>query len=100
MVTNGYLGFYEHWRNNPTTSKFLNTFPYNLSLGADENHTVLLPFRSNETSGDWILVTKSYEEMFRRILRVRKEYRQMIKGVVLNGQPGTGESLLPYPHPM
>ena len=99
VVTNGYHRFYKHWRDSPTASKFLNTFPYNLSLGADENHMSFLPFHPNDTSGDWILITKSYEEMFRRILRLRNEYGEMIRGVVLNGQPGTGESLLPYPHP-
>ena len=86
-MTGKYQQFYEHWRKCPGASKFLNTFPYKLPLGAN------LPFRPGNTSGDQILVTKSYDNMFHRLLRLRKKDKGRTRGVVLTGQPGVGMSL-------
>jgi len=94
----GYQQFYEHWRNSSASSKFLNIFPYELSFGVDQDEASPLPFCSYSTSGNQILVTKSYEDMFHRMLRLRNYDRGTSRGMVLTGQPGTGASQRLDPH--
>ena len=98
-MTDGYQKFYEHWDKRSSHSKFRkNKFPYELSLGAHKpsrgaksKGVPLLPFRNDGMSGDKILVTKSYDHMFRHLLRLRNEYHG--RGAVITGQPGIGGSL-------
>ena len=86
----GYLKFYMHCRDASTGPKFLNTFPYKLSLGAFPDGTPFLPFHPEDTTGGQILVTGSYYKLFKRTMAHRANgYR----GVVLTGHPGTGRSL-------
>jgi len=98
VVTDRFQQFYEHWRDRSTATDFLSAFPYKLSLGVDSDGTSLLPFRPDGTSGGQILVTRSYDVMLRRLLRLRREDNGAAKGAVLTGQPGVGASLLPDPH--
>ena len=98
-MTDGFHDFYEHWRESSTRSKFLDEFPYKLSLGVDEDGKPLLPYRSNETSGGQILVTQSYEDLFNRILHLRETNMGSAGGIVLTGQPGSGEVSPPDPAP-
>ena len=53
----------------------------------------LLPFRATQTSKNRILVIKSYNDMYNRILQLREVDLGTRRGVVLTGQPGTGASL-------
>lgn len=87
MVTDEYQQFYEHWRKPSTTPKFLDTFPYELPLKAKP------PFRPENISGDRILITKAYDDMFHRLLRLRMKDEGCKKGAVLTGQPGVGACL-------
>jgi len=65
----------------------------------NEKGKPLLPFRPDDTSENRILVTKSYDDTFHRLLNLRQRDRGKRRGVVLTGQPGTGASLWPpYPH--
>ena len=90
-MTNGYQKFYEKWDDESSSSKFRKEFPYELSLGTDQYGRSLLPFRDGSISGDKIVVTKSYDDMFHRLLRLRnKPYG---RGAVITGQPGIGGSL-------
>ena len=83
------MSFYEYWRRSDAPSSFLSTFPYKLSLGVDSNNKCLLPFHRDESS-DQILVTKSYNTIFHRLLRLREGDIGTTKGAVLTGQPGAG----------
>ena len=76
--------FYNHWRDISANSEFNKTFPYELPLGTKP------PVRPDSTSGNKIIVTKSYDDMFHRILSFRGNDQGPEKGVVLTGQPGTG----------
>ena len=100
-MTDEHQQFYEHWRGNEnsTDSKFLNTFPYKLSLGKGPDDEPLLPFQPS-ASENRILVTNSYERMFHRLLRLRKNDVGGTQGVVLTGQPGIGAPLQPDPRPV
>ena len=98
-MTDGYQQFYKKWDKKSSHSEFLETkFPYELSLGAHEpppgadlKGLPLLPFRSEIMSGDKIVVTKSYDDMFHRLVDLRnKTYG---RGAVITGQPGIGGSL-------
>jgi len=91
-VTNELQQFYEHWRESSTGSNFLNTFPYKLSLGMDSGGVSHLPLHTYSTSENRILVTRSYENMFHRVLHLRNDDKGSAKGVVLTGQPGIGAS--------
>ena len=86
-MTGRYRRFYKHWRKRSTVSKFQSTFPYELPLG------VVLPFCPGSTSENKIIVTKSYDHMFHRVLRFRENDEGRTKGIVLTGQPGIGVSL-------
>jgi len=79
--------FYDHWRTTPTDFDSHVEFPYKLPLGAG------MPFNPGTTSENQILVTKSYNNIFHRILRLRENFLGTNKGVVLTGQPGVGASL-------
>ena len=69
----GYQKFYKHWCDDPNNSKrFRNRFPYKLSLGVNSAGRPLLPFCPYDTSGSEILVTKSYDDMLHRLLRLRE----------------------------
>jgi len=89
-VTGGFLEFYGHWHGDTERSKeFLNNFPYVLSL---KRGKTLLPFYPESTSRNKILVTKAYDDMFHRLLRLRVEDKGTKKGAVIAGQPGVGAS--------
>ena len=90
-MAGGYQKFYEKWDDVSSRSKFRDTFPYRLSLGADQRGGPLPPFRKDSTLGGDILVIKSYDDMFHRLLRLRNEYSG--RGAVITGQPGIGGSL-------
>ena len=94
MTTDQYQQFCELWRGS-SGSEFDREPPYELPLGVDKYNSPLLPFCSSDTLEGRVLVTKSYEDIFQRILHYRKK---TAGGVVLNGQPGTGESLSPDPY--
>ena len=100
MADAGYQQFYEHCRNTFASSKFLDIFPYELSFGVDQDETFPLPFCSYGALGNQILVTKSYDDMFHRMLRLRSYDRGTARGVVLTGQSGTGASQRLDPHPV
>jgi len=91
-VTDRFQRFYDHWRKPSTYSEFPKTFPSKLSLGVDSGSKSLLPFRPGSTLGDQILVTKSYDDMFHRLLRLRKNDEGVMRGVVLTGQPSVSTS--------
>jgi len=98
-VANEYQQFYQYWSDSSTSSKrFLNKFPYKLSLGVNSRGTPLLPFLSYSTSGNQIVVTEAYDKMFHRLMALREEDKGDRKGAVLTGQPGTGASLRLDPH--
>ena len=97
LAENRYQKFYKTWRDKPSKSDFPNAYPYDLSLGTDEDGP-LLPFRSTNTLGDRILVTKAYDDVFHRILRLRAKDLGGSRGAVITGQPGVGASLRPNPH--
>jgi hypothetical protein len=99
-VTSNHQQFYEHWRKSSSGSKFANKFPYKLSLGVAPHSTSRLPFGSIRTLGNQIVVTRSYEDMFHRLLRFRKDDTGTKRGAVLTGQPGIGTSLQPDLHPV
>jgi subtilase family serine protease len=88
-VTDKHRRSCDRWYNKPTAFTSPDASPYVLSLGGDE---AWLPFGSNTTSGNNILVTKAYDVMFHRILRLRAIDKGHDKGAVITGQPGTGES--------
>jgi len=92
-VADEYQQFYEYWSGSSASSKFLNKFPYKLSLGVDSDGASLLPFQSDRTSGSQILVTRTYDKIFDRLMTLRKKDKGAAKGAVLTGQPGTGASL-------
>lgn len=86
-------GFYSHWRKDTTSSNLLSKFPYVLELGVDsQSRQPLLSFRPNDTSRGQILITKSYDDMFRRLSDLRLRDNGKNKGAVITGQPGTGAS--------
>ena len=64
--------------------------PYELSIGANENARPLLPLQPKSTSESRILVTKAYNDMLHRLLRIRMSGNKT--GAVLIGQPGIGAS--------
>jgi len=64
-----------------------------LELGVNPKGNPLLPFHGGDTFKNRILVTKSYENMFYRLLRLREEDKGDAKGAVITGQPGVGASL-------
>jgi hypothetical protein len=89
-VTNAYDQFYKHWRHESSASKFRNEFPYILELVADNHGHTLPPFYIYGTSKGRVLVIRSYQVIFERLLHLRRKVAN--RGIVLSGQPGTGES--------
>jgi len=92
-VANEYQQFYEYWSDISASPKFLNKFPYKLSLGVDSDGAPLLPFRSSRTLGNQILVIEAYDKIFDRLMVLRKKDKGTTRGAVLTGQSGTGASL-------
>ena len=88
-MTDKHRQFCDRWYNKPTAFTSPDVFPYVPSLRGDE---ACLPFGSNATSGNSILVTKAYDVTFHRISRLRAIDKKYDKGAVITGQPGTGES--------
>ena len=78
--------FYNHWRTSSYTFCSSGPFPYKLQLG---NESPLHPY---STSDGQIVVTKSYDEMYYRLLALR-ETRAPGSGAVITGQPGIGTSI-------
>jgi hypothetical protein len=99
VVTGNYQDFYNKWRSAGSGSKFLNEFPYQLSLGQDARNKPLLPFHSDDPIGHRLLVTRSYNDLFHHILEKRRMDEGVTRGVVLTGQPGVGVSR-PDPYPL
>ena len=64
-----------------------------LKLGVRQGGEPLLPFRSSVTSGDKILITKSFDDMLYRLLLIRLSDKGNRRGAVLTGQPGIGVSV-------
>ena len=64
--------FYERWCDGPKGFKFDDKlddqFPRLLDLGVDPEGNSLLPFHDGDTTENRILVTKSCEKMFYRLL--------------------------------
>jgi hypothetical protein len=89
-VTHDYQQFYEHWRDSSAGSSFLDTFPYKLSFGADPDGIAFLPVGPNTISRNQILVTRSYDDIFHRLLRLRSDDLGYCRGAVLTMQPGVG----------
>ena len=56
VVTNVYQKSYEHWRNS-TGFDFLDTFPYQLSLGMNSDDIHLLPVTSHGILGNRIVLS-------------------------------------------
>ena len=83
--------FYKNWHNKSTDLKFPTTFPYKLSLGVNSRGISLAPY-CRDWQGGQILVTKAYDEMFHRLLRLRKDDRGSHQGAVITGQSGIGAS--------
>ncbi len=96
-MTDNYQQFCDHWRDRSSGSNFLDQFPYKLSLGVDGLGASLLPFGAGSTSENRILVTKSYDTMYHRLLLLRQDDEGDAKGAVLTGQPGIGASLRSLP---
>ena len=71
-----------------------------LDLGVDPKGNSPLPFHDGDTSGNRILVTKSYETVFYCLLSLRQEDKGNTRGAVITGQPGVSVSLWPDPHPV
>ena len=92
-----YQQFYDRWRDRSSGSNFLDQFPYKLSLGVDELGASLLPFGAGSTWENRILVTRSYDDMYHRLLLLRQNDEGDAKGAVLTGQPGIGASLRSLP---
>ena len=93
-TTGAWQQFYKRWRDSSVGSKFDDQFPYTLELGVDPEGNSLPPLHDGDTSKNRILVTKSYEDMFYRLLRLRnKNNIANTGGAVITGQPGVGTSL-------
>ena len=88
-MTYGHQRFYEHWCDSSAGSKFCDTFPYVLSLGEPD---AFVPFGFAATPGNQIVVTKSYDDMFHPLLRLRNDDEGDSRGAVLTGQSGIGMS--------
>ena len=82
--------FYDHWRNGASVARFSDKFPYELPL---QLGPFTAPFGITRTDNGTILIVKSYEDIFHRLLFLRQEDEGDSRGVVITGQPGTGESL-------
>ena len=81
--TEEYQEFYKHWYDSFAGCDFPNEFPYELSLAVD--------LVDVSPSGKRILVTKSYDDMFHRLMHLRdNDIDGDAKGAVLIGQPGIG----------
>jgi len=65
-------------------------FPYVLELGVRQGGKPPLPFCAGDTSGDKISITKSYDDMFYRLLQIRQHDEGENRGAVLTGQPSIG----------
>jgi len=91
-VEEEYVTFYKLWRDPATRPAFDTNFPYKLWIG--EGPTI-------SPAGKPILITESYDNMFRRLLSLRdKDLTEGgSKGVVITGQPGIGAPLTRY-HPI
>ena len=63
--------FCQHWLESSASFRFLKEFPYVLELGTEDD-LPLLPFHAAKTSENQILVTKSYNDMYNRLLRLRQ----------------------------
>ena len=85
--------FCEYWSTDSSGRNFINAFPYRFSLGVDQGGVSLLPFHPTSTSRNEIVVTKSYDDMFHRLLQLRMRDAGDARGAVLTGQPGIGAYL-------
>lgn len=79
--------FYAKWRG--ATLPEHTSLPYEIEVGLHEDGTPLLPFHAHATSESRILITKTYEDIFHRLLDLRRVDKST-GGAVITGQPGTG----------
>jgi len=96
VATDEHQEFYSYWLKSSSSTKFLDTFPYELSFGPIPKTTeALLPFHPSRMLGNQILVTESYNRILHRLLRLRSRDMDMgdTCGALLTGQPGTGASM-------
>ena len=82
----GFRKLYNHWRTSSHTFSSSGPFPYKLQLGSEP------PLHPYSISDGQIVVTKSYDEMYYRLLALR-ENRGPGSGAVITGQPGIGTSI-------
>jgi hypothetical protein len=92
LATGEWQEFYKLWRNSSTRPAFPNKVPEILNLGLSSKGEPLLDYHPKGTVGSRILITKSYEDMFHRLLYLRQRDKGDSTGAVLTGQPGTGAS--------
>ena len=90
----GLQQFCSYWYNRPYGFGLKEKFPYTLSLGSSE---VNLPIHAGVTLDKTIVITKSYHEIYYRILDAGRAGKG---GVVLTGQPGVGASKRLDPRPV
>ena len=95
-----YQQFYDKWRKNPERPEFGDQFPHPLDLGVDTAGISLLHFHEDDRSGNQILITKAYDDMFHRLLGLRRRDTGRNKGAIITGQPGVGVSPRSDPHPV
>lgn len=79
--------FYAKWRG--ATLPDHTSLPYEIEVGLHEDGTPLLPFHAHDTAETRILITKTYEDIFHRLLDLRRVGKSSM-GAVITGQPGTG----------
>lgn len=84
-----YKPFYKYWKDKSHASEILHEFPYALSLGVEGINAIPFLPAENQASSPHILVTRAYDDMFHRLLRLRR-YETGLTGAVIVGQPGIG----------
>ena len=81
--------FCDYWHGKSIDPITPSKFPYVASLGP-EGGKIILPFGPKSGPGNQIVITRSYEATFLRILRLREKDIGRDGGAVLTGQPGIG----------
>ena len=87
-----YQQFYDYWRDNPYNFPDTST-TYALSL-MPPDFNLKLPINPTGTTGNKILVTRAYEDMYHRLLRLHGNDKGRTQGAVITGQPGIGALIL------
>lgn len=82
--------FYTKWRGATLPEPEATAHPYEIEVGLSQSGKPLLQFHSLKTAGSRILVPRSYDEFFHRLMHLRQRDLGSRKGAVITGQPGTG----------